>query len=418
VVNAVFDAASTGGSEGRSRGSQLRVLVLFCEEGEGHSSAAHTLANELRGRGAWVGVHDAMREGLGRVIPFLSRDTYRLQVRWLRWSYGLEYALFTQVAPTRAIARGGLKLFGGAPLQRVIGTEPPDVVVSTHPAVTNVLGGMRARGELAVPVVATITDFGVHPLWAHPAVDLHLVMHEHLVPMVEEIAGVGSARVVRPIVASEFQRQVDREHARRALGLSATARVALISGGGWGVGDLERITNAALEVEDLEVVALCGRNEALRRRLDGRLGTEPRLRVLPFTDQMPELLSAADVLVDATVGITCLEAISSGCPVVVFGMPPGHSRYSARVLSELGLVQAPRSLDELLGALASPPPPRGAWLASLGRTPSAGEAILSAHVRADDPVNAPRGSRRAAAAGALVASAQSVRRLVARRRAV
>ncbi|HEX4107098.1 MAG TPA: glycosyltransferase [Solirubrobacteraceae bacterium] len=356
------------------------VLILFCEEGNGHASAAQTLALELRERGAQVMTRDAMQQGLGRVIPFFSRDTYRLQVRWLRWSYGVEYTLFTQVRPTRAIARRGLALFGMRPLRAVLAATSPDLVISTHPAVTNVLGRLCARGELTVPVVASITDFGVHPLWTHPAIDMHLVMHEALVPMVEASVGPGRVRVVRPAVAEEFRDPPAREPARRWLGIPDGRPLVVVSGGGWGVGDMEQIAEAVLEIPELEVLVLGGHNAPLRRRLESRHEGEARLRVLPFTNRMPEVLAAADALVDTTVGVTCLEAMATGRPIVLYGVPPGHSRENARTLSDLGLVRAPHSRRELiqtlLDTLADPQPVTAELPDGDPGLTTAGEAIL------------------------------------------
>jgi processive 1,2-diacylglycerol beta-glucosyltransferase len=375
----------------------MRVLILFCEEGEGHAAAARVLAGELAGAGAEVVVEDAMRRGLGRLIPLLSRDAYRVQVqvRRLRWSYGLEYLLFTRFPPTRWLGRRGLALFGSRPLLRVLGEAAPDVVVSTHPAVTNVLGFLRRRGRLAVPVVATITDFGAHALWAHPGVDLHLVMHDALVPAVEDVAGRDSAVVIAPIVSAAFGAGRVRAEARRALDLPARRPLVLVSGGGWGVGDLEMPVEAALGVPWVTVVCLSGRNEVVRRRLERRFAGEVRLQVVPFTDRMPEFLAAADVLVDATLGVTCLEALRAGCRVVACGAPPGHSRDNARALARLGLAEiaaSPAELREILARSVDLPPAP----AALSSEPSAAEAILAAGPR----VVPERGHRRTVAATA------------------
>lgn len=379
----------------------MRVLILFCEEGEGHAAAARVLARELVDSGAEVVVEDAMKRGLGRLIPLLSRDAYHVQVQRLRWTYGLEYHLFTRFPPMRWAGRRGLAFFGGRPLLRLIRGVQPDVVVSTHPAVTNVLGFLRRRGRLRVPAVATITDFGVHPLWAHVGVDLHLVMHDSVVPAVEAVAGKDSVAVVAPIVAPEFGAGQAREDARRALGLPPEAPLALVSGGGWGVGDLVSVVAAALEVPELEVVCLTGRNDLVQRRVERRFAGEPRLRVVPFTDRMPEYLAAADVLVDATLGVTCLEALRAGCRLVACGAPPGHSRDNARALARLGLAEvaaSPRELPAILRDTVGLPPAPVAL--PMGRR--AAEAILAAQARI-----AVRRSRRrpiAVAAGASLAA--------------
>lgn len=380
----------------------MRVLILFCEEGEGHASAARVLERELSAHGADVAVVDAMRRGLGRLVPLVSRDAYHLQVRRLRWSYGLEYLLFTRVPPVRWLGRRGLAFLAARPMRRLIRRERPDVVVSTHPAVTNVLGFLRRRGRLQLPVVATITDLGVHALWSHRGVDLHLVMHEAAVASVEAVAGPGSATVVAPIVAPEFGSGRSRAEARGVLGLPPGRALVLVSGGGWGVGLLDRAVEAALELEHTTVVCLSGRNELLRSRLERRFAGEERLHVVPFTNRMPDYLAAADVLVDSSVGVTCLEALRAGCPVVACCAPPGHSRENARALSRLGLahtVSSERELPQLLARLVAAAPPA----AQLVDAPPAADRILAARPRV-----VPRGRRRvlpataAAVLGALV----------------
>lgn len=358
----------------------MRVLILFCEEGEGHASAARVLERELGERGAEVVAVDAMKRGLGRLVPFVSRDAYRLQTRLFRWSYGLEYFLFTRVGPVRWIGRRGLSFFAGRPLRRLIRQVDPDIVVSTHPAVTNVLGFLRRRGKLELPVVATITDLGVHAMWSHRGVDLHLVMHEAVIPDVEAVAGRDSAAVVAPIVAAEFNRNGGRRTARRELGLPEARPVVLVSGGGWGVGELLRVAEAALEVPGTSVVCLAGHNEFLRRQLEQRFAEEGRVRVVPFTTRMPEYLAATDVLVDASVGVTCLEALRAGCAIVTCGAPPGHSRDNARSLARLGLARTartPRELPAVLGELLGHP----SAPAELRPAPAAAERILGAELR-------------------------------------
>lgn len=372
-----------GRLDARPRGPAApRVLVLTAEEGEGHTSVAQALAAELHAAGAGeVVVHDAFRDAFGRFVPLVSRDVYRVQLRRLPWSYGLEYRLFTGFAPARAVARRGLALFAGRPLSRLIRRHSPDIIVSTHPAVTSVLGHLRARGRLHARVLATITDFGVHPFWAHPGVDLHLVMHPASLDPVERTAGRGSAAVVRPIVAPTFRRPCPRAEARAAAGLPPAGPVVLISGGGWGVGDLEGAVRAVLTLPEVTVVCVSGRNEELRRGLEAAFGAEPRVRVLGFTDRMSQLLAAADALVDATIGVTCLEALTRGCPIVAYGCPPGHSTDNATALARLGLGESAATPEELVAALARAVELRPAERPSLAGAPAAGPLVLSAPAR-------------------------------------
>ncbi|MGB2952095.1 MAG: hypothetical protein WBB74_01740 [Gaiellaceae bacterium] len=331
----------------------VRILVLEAEEGEGHRAVASALeAGLLAGsHRVEVIVRDSL-DAVGRLVPLLSRDLYRVQLRWLAWTYGLECLLFTRFPPGRALARFGLALFGGRPLRRLVESHQPDIVVSTHPVPTNVMGHLRRRGKVRVPCVSTISDFGVHALWAHPGIDAHLVVHTSCVRPVERVAGKGSAVVASGLVKPDFALSRTQAEARSALDLPSRGPVVVISGGGWGLGRLESAVRAALGVPDASVVCVCGRNERAYERVSRAFADEARVRVLAFTDRMSDLLAAGDVLVHATGGVSCLEALARGCALVAYGVPPGHARWNAKALESLGLGRTARSEPELTRTLA------------------------------------------------------------------
>src|SRR5579875_3241257 len=199
--------------------------------------------------------------------------------RWLPWLFDLQYLLLMYLAPTRWLGRRMLTALGRRGLMRLIRAHDPDLIVSTYPGVTAVLGELRRRDRLRVPCYSSITDLAGLQFWAHPGIDLHFVTHPESVEEVERIAGAGSARWSRPPTAPAFLAVRSRTQAREALALAADRPVIAVSGGGWGVGDLAGATRAALEIPDATVLCLCGRNDRLRRQLAERFAGESRVRV-------------------------------------------------------------------------------------------------------------------------------------------
>src|SRR5262245_27752843 len=329
----------------------IRVLVLTAPVGEGHLAAARVLADDLvrRSPSAEVEVRDVLAELPGPLRWFLN-DAYRWQLTAAPWQCGLLFGRPRRVDLLRWLARSALSLAGSRSVLRLVRRDAPDVVVSTWPPATLILGSLRLRGKVRVPACATITDFAGLELWADKGVDLHLVMHESLVPGVERVAGRGSACPVSPLVAPEFHEPRSRVEARRALGLPGEGTVVVVSGGGWGVGDLAGAVTTALGTE-ATVVCLAGRDPANRERLEATFAEEPRVQVLGFTQTMSDLLSAADMLVHSTGGVTSLEALARGCPVVAYGAPRGHARLLSREMASLRLVEHARSAAELRAAL-------------------------------------------------------------------
>jgi processive 1,2-diacylglycerol beta-glucosyltransferase len=371
----------------------LRVLILSAEEGEGHRAVARALSADLAAShdGVEIVVRDAL-EGLGRVIPYLTRDVYRKQLNTsFSWTYGVECNVFARFPPGRAVARGGLVVFGGRPLLRLIRSHDPDVVVSTHPAATSIIGHYRRAGKLEIPALATVSDFGIHPLWAHRGIDLHLVMHESCVRPIEKVAGNQSARVVRPLVQPQFFEPAEQATARRELGLPETGPVVLVSGGGWGVGKLERAVRAARDVQDAHVVCICGLNDEAHAGLVAAFDGEPRARILGYTNRMRDLIAASDVVVHSTGGVTCLEALVLGRPLVAFGVPPGHAKWNAKAHQRLGMGETARTQRELTEALTRAVSAEEAPTLVNGAGPAAG-VIVSARPRVK-PVSRRRRAR-------------------------
>ena len=371
-----------------------RVAVLTADVGEGHLAAARVVEADLRAAspGIEVTTLDAL-ELLGPALRVVLRDAYRLQLRRVPWLFALLFGLFLRVRPFRALGRLVLASLGARRMDAALRAARPDLVVSTYPAATSVLGTLRRRGRLGVPACATVTDLAGVQFWAHRGIDLHLVMHPALVPLVEREAGASSARAVAPLVAAQFRVAPTRARARRALDLPQGDRVVVVSGGGWGVGDVAGAVDEASRLEGTTVVCLTGRNARLHAALASRFSGRANVRLVAFTERMDAMLAAADVLVHTTGGVTCLEAMTVGRPIVAFGPPAGHAPTLARAMARLGVATYARTRAELRAALIEPPA-----AAPVPSSSSAVGLLLRATPRSS-PAGA--GRRRVAAAVAL-----------------
>jgi UDP-glucose 4-epimerase len=356
-----------------------QVLIISADIGEGHDLPARAVAREFKDEDPDANI--AIVNGLpamGWFLTKLLRENSAFMFRWVPWLFDIQYRLYMFFWPARMFSMKMLTLLGRRGLMRLIRAHNPDVIVSTYPGVTAVLGELRRTGRLKVPCYSSITDLAGMQFWAHPGIDLHFATHPETIEEVESIAGPGSVRWAKPPSSSSFLAARSRSDARRALGLPADeTKVIAVSGGGWGVGDLLGATRAALEVPGALVLCLCGRNDKLRARVTEALGGEPRLRIMGFTDRMGDVLAASDALIHSSAGLTVLEAIIRGCPVISYGFGYGHVRVSNQALERFKLAQvAPKVSDigpALEIALAHRPEPDGRF----ARRPSTASLILS-----------------------------------------
>ncbi|MEW2368012.1 MULTISPECIES: glycosyltransferase [Streptomyces] len=264
------------------------------------------------------------------------------------WAYQRIYTGTEQAGGAGPAARALLR----TARSRVLRALPADTgaVVSTYPGASHVLGSLRLAGELRIPALTYLTDFSVHPLWVARGIDRHLAVHE--VPAAQARArGAAEVRVCGPVTDPRFRpaRGGERAAARKRFGLLPGVRYALLVAGSWGVGPVRQV---AAEIRACGVavpVVVCGRNQALARQLAAD-GIE---HVHGWTDDMPNLMWACDVMVQNAGGLTSLEAFASGLPVVSYRCIPGHGAANAAALDEAGVALWIRDATGLPAALES-----------------------------------------------------------------
>ena len=341
------------------------MLIFSASMGAGHDGAARELAARLSRMGRQVSVVDFLDCMPLRLGPLL-RLVYRLQLSYAPWSYETSYRACNVVPGLKGLITLVLSLFAGRSVRRLVRGRTvrrlvgpkaarrlsvggqPGVVVSTYPFASLVLGRGRQRGWLNVPVATFITDFAVHTFWVHEGVDLHLGVHPSSAACAEVATG-GVALATGPVVPARFEEDGPaKEVARARLGLPEDRLLALVVAGAWGVGDVEATFDALVRTGQYLPVAVCGTNNRLRERLSA----QGKGVVLGWTDQMAELMAAADVLVQNAGGLTCMEAFARGLPVVSFHPVAGHGIENAKEMARVGVAPFAVGEDELSQVLS------------------------------------------------------------------
>src|SRR5438270_7513547 len=195
-----------------------RVLVVSASMGGGHDGAGRELVRRLRAHG-----HDAQMVDFLDAFPlrtgWLVRAGYRLELKFAPWSYDATYRLWYRLPFLVGPIGAFINLLTRWRLLRWVRESDADVVVSTYPMASLVLGQARQRGRVHVPVATFITDFAVHPLWTHPGVDIHMCVHPQSAEAAVARVG-GAASAPGPLVPECFHADLPaRQTARRPPGL-------------------------------------------------------------------------------------------------------------------------------------------------------------------------------------------------------
>ena len=264
-------------------------------------------------------------------------------------------------------------------------------------------------------MITFLTDFAVHPLWVHDGVDLHLAIHPNAAT---EATSRGANFTLCPgaLVHPRFRDSTGRDETRAALGLALGDVVVLIVAGSWGVGDVDETVADISRDTCLKSIVVCGEDEPLRRKLTA----EGKGIVLGWTDNMADLMAAADILVENAGGLTSLEAMAAGLPVITYRPIPGHGRDNAAAMDRAGVSWHARNRQELFVALerlSYNSPERNHMrpcVFGAGRTARVHQALLERDVRIPLPGPRPRVARWAESD----VTTGGLRRALARRKAI
>lgn len=297
----------------------MKILILSCDTGCGHNSAAAALSDELRRRGIEHTVFDPLTLGGKRTDRIVSAS-YSGMLRKAPSAFGVIYRvgdLYSSTGITSPVYLANAVY--AKKLQAYITNGGYDRVICTHLFAMEAMTAIKRRLGGSVPCYGVMTDYTCVPFFAETQLDGYFIPHEDLR---EEHAkkGIPCDRIwcTGIPVRERFTHHTDKAEARAALGMPADAEIALVMSGGVGCGNIGEICSALLKKQTgkLAVFVLTGRNAQMKQELDGRFSDVPALHTVSFTDKVNLYMNASDVMISKPGGLTSTEAAVSGIPLV------------------------------------------------------------------------------------------------------
>ncbi len=333
-----------------------RILVLWASTGNGHISVSRALETALGERNMEVLSVDALDYSPGGYRTWYGGG-YEMVVRRWPWLWGLMYRVSDDIGPMYHLQTTMDHLFL-AGLEDLIRQFRPDWVLCTHSVPQPRLERIRARLK-SFRIGVVVTDFYPHSMWRRGNPDRYFVPSEWSRDQLEALLpGYASRTSVTGIPTdSRFALRPGRSAARCRLHLQPELPTLLLTSGGIGGGPLLAAARALAKLEqDCQIVVVCGRNAGAYRCLKTNIaalnvGGRVRFRVEGYVsaETMATLMHASDFLIGKPGGATMAEALTSGCPLLVYTpvMIPGQEEFNARLLEREGVARIAHCPDEL-----------------------------------------------------------------------
>ena len=326
--------------------SGKRVLILSVSAGHGHVRAADAL---VAGVQQWFPQHEARQVDLMTLVPTMFRKAYKdsyiklVQRHPALWGY--IYSKTDQAKADSALAklRKSIEALCNKPLLKVFEEYAPDHIICTHFMPLQVLARWKDQGKLATPVWTCVTDFVAHRFWLEPHQQGYFTASEENVQRMRS-RGLATEYISAPgiPVMPEFIPPADAAGSRAAaaqrFGLDPRKTTFTLMGGGAGVGNMLELAEEMLTLPvDFQLVVLAGKNQRLLTDLQEKAKQHPRLFPLGFTDEVHTLLAASDLVITKPGGLTTVECLAMGKPMLVYSPIPGQEEHNADYLLENGV---------------------------------------------------------------------------------
>ncbi|MCL6517289.1 glycosyltransferase [Alicyclobacillus sp.] len=308
-----------------------RVMLMSAGFGDGHRQVARALREACEAREAQVHELDALEETSASMADF-QEGMYHTITRYAPWLYGWSYDWTKRWGPASPLWPM-LAVFSGRAYRRAVDAWRPDVVLQLFPDHAPALtrrsgprGGTAPEPWLGV----VLTDFSVHGHWFHRRADAYFVADEGLVAEARRFSGRAKVMALGIPVRRQFQLRHPRPD-----GAGPGPYVLLMTGGRGLFPDLAEVLETVLQfLPDHRVVVLCGRNDRMRRWVEGR--GDPRLRAVGFVEQVAPWLQHATLAFVKAGGVSVSECLASACPMVFYKPLPGQEADNARFLQSMG----------------------------------------------------------------------------------
>lgn len=320
-----------------------KILIFYGSYGGGHLSAArnikdHIEANYPESEILLVDCIEYINKILNKVTTKAYSDLSK-NARWI-WKqiyYGAESGNLAKIS-------NSINSVMSIKLNKLIQDFQPNLIISTHPFSSQMCAILKKKNKFSSKLATVMTDYAPHNEWlvSHEFVDYYFVAHDG---MKEELISRGVDKnkisVTGIPLSNRFLLHYDKRKILEEYNLSTDKKTILFfAGGEYGFGK-DKTFNMLKSIIDnfpyLQVIAIAGRNIKMKQRFDELVcetNSSNQVKILSFTNQVPELMSVSDLVITKPGGLTTTESLASGLPLILIDPLPGQEEENAKFIEK------------------------------------------------------------------------------------
>lgn len=322
-----------------------RILIFYGSYGGGHLSASRSIRDYIQSN--YPDSEIMMVDCIEYINKLFNKVTTKAYVdfsknaRWI-WKqlyYGSESGGLARIS-------NSINRIMAIKLDKLIQEFCPTLIISTHPFSSQMCAILKQKGKVNCTLATVMTDYAPHNQWlvAHEFVDYYFVAHEGMKEQLIE-RGVEPNKIYATGIplSNRFLLNYDKPKILQEYNLNPDKKTILFfCGGEYGFGKDKTFNRLKAIIDtfpNLQVIAIAGRNEKMKERFDALVeetNSRNTVKILSYTNQVPELMSVSDLVITKPGGLTTTESLASGLPLIIIDPLPGQEEENADFIEKSG----------------------------------------------------------------------------------
>ncbi len=329
----------------------MKVLVLSCNTGQGHNSAANAIKEKFLSLGHECEIKDALRYR-SKIFSKGVATSYNKMVLHTPMAFGAGYNLsktqkYKDGRPKSAVY--AVNMSYSKNLYKDVVEENYDAIVCTHIFPAQALTHAKHKHGLDVPIYFVATDYCYYPFCDELDIDKYFIASEKVIPEYTS-RGISKDLIVPSgiPVSDRFLSDEPKYLARASLGLNIDRFLCLIMSGSMGFGNICELMDEMLKTpsKDFDILVIAGNNHKLKDRINEDYYKYSNVGAIGFTDKVHLYMRASDLIITKPGGLSSTEAMVSNVPLILTKPIPGCESDNYKLLTTIGAALKGKTIDQ------------------------------------------------------------------------
>ena len=344
-----------------------KILIFYASYGGGHLNAAKSINEYIINNYKNINVEliDCMKY-VNKTIEKVTTTAYREAAKKMPWVWGKIYD-DSQKGPLAHLSSRSNKIMA-IKLLKLLREKKPDLIISTHPFSSQMCSYLKRKQKITAKIATIMTDFAPHDQWlvGNDYTDYYFVAHDKMKDyLINKNIGTSKIHVTGIPLSSRFLQTYDRKEIAKEFNLDENKNNILFFGGGeFGLGKnktFQIFEKLIKNTTNMQIIAISGKNEKMKSEFEEivkRNNAQKNVRVLEFTNKIPELMSISCLVITKPGGMTTTESLASKLPMIIINPIPGQEEENAEFLESKGIalwIKKDDNIEEILNNLFSNP---------------------------------------------------------------